>query len=796
MPQDNTLGAPTEGLGQTVTFAANQSGLPQQSGLDYGQIRTSVQGGTVNPGATRAQNIEAAGQSPIMAMVMKYADNKTKEKMKEDQTNAFLSGMQKAAAGEAVVDIAKEQPWYSQLFGESDVVEGARSYSASAAGQSIAADLEEQIPALAAMPPEEAQKHFRDAVQSVMTGDTATDAQIMMSVTRTMPSVMKRHAKEHYGYLQQQAVVQQQTAWRAGARRVEAAARNMAREMAMGPADTADFDTLLGDMKASLQHAPGQNLEKWQDSLKTFMTEQASAGNFHLVNALTRETAEEPNMLQALTSQQRQQVEAAMESGETKQRLKYSYEWGDRLAALEVQAALPQEGETAADTARRVDALNEEYRLATGSKQGIILPGQRAALTSGSASAIIREKQRQAAELQRRAERAEDLRRAAADKAETRIAAQQAKQQLEAAGLVAFATGGAGIFANSPGVNRRDYDASVYRAWQAQGTPDGLLSAVQVKTVADNQRSDYVNPTIQNVLIGQVKDQLGRGEITQQWRGTVENYRRISEASPAAARAHYGEYAVKMEGYLQAVGSNVPEAVAFKDHLLSARRPGKIDPKDMKAAAQAVGNNDWSMKLGITNNVRLKPGQDATIAKYLDGPAGEWVAQGKESTEAYKIAFEARKGTSMELVGGYALSIDKGQKPIEQLLTHIAGPKGERPVATDNVHMVFEDAVNGALFGNTNEVHTADDMDAVHVIRLPDAGNYPQFQLSGIKEGKVFNQHLDGRDILTMAEKGNKLRKRAPLARVGMHAIDPVKQPDNTSGQGWLDVLMGQATIK
>ena len=120
MANDNTLGAPTEGLGQTVTFGFKNQGAQQSQGVQRGRVRAGVQGSAAT-GISLAQGskIEA---NPAVDMLMRVGAGLIDNKIKEARTNAYVSGMQRAMNGEAVEDIAAKQPAWSRVFGDSDAV--------------------------------------------------------------------------------------------------------------------------------------------------------------------------------------------------------------------------------------------------------------------------------------------------------------------------------------------------------------------------------------------------------------------------------------------------------------------------------------------------------------------------------------------------------------------------------------------------------------------------------------------------------------------------------------------------
>lgn len=764
MPQDNTLGAPTEGLGQTVTFSQDPLASGQQGGLDYGSVRAQIVGG---PAALQTKVLMPDTSHPLVDLASKVLGEAAKQEAKQERTARFLTGMQRAAAGDAIKDIAEEQPWYSKLFGESDVVEGARVYTAHQKAETLASTFEEAMPELSKLSPQEAQAYFTKTVQEQMTGDDATDLAVMQSISKTMPAVMKRHAKEHYGYLQREAVVAQQAAWTGSARTIRARANNLAKEMAFGPADATDLQAAVSSLKELMAPAPGQDIDNWRESVTSFLVSEAKSGNFHVLNGLRARGEGDPDLTRALTEKQRQAVESAAEAGENLQRNRYSYEWSDRLAEIETRAKLPQPGEKGEGTSAAIDALNLQYRVATGSTQGIITPEKKAALTAGTAEAIVREMQRQAAEAVRRQERADDLRRKDEERRQDKA---EAAAMMDNAVTASIWSGGAGIAITTPGVRAKDFHAKVYETWKAQGAADGLLTPKQVFIMTRNLDSNYVNPQVQDLLVGQIQRQMGASEINEGFRGAAQNYKVLRQANLQAAHKYYGDMAPRMEAYLEALDAQIPEAEAFRENFMSMKRPPKIDTKDRAAAVKAVGDKDFLNRVSawVGERVPLQRGQEHLIARHLKDAADNWVSYRGESIDsAYEYAYKEGNGKTFEVIGGYAVMKTKDQVSIESKLVNMAMPGADRTVGTDTVHAVMRDAVDGLVFGDHAEEYSAKDMASILVLRLDgtDPKSLPRFQVTGYVNGRAFKHMLDHTNIKAAVDKGKALRAKFDTLR-------------------------------
>jgi hypothetical protein len=451
-------------------------------------------------------------------------------------------------------------------------------------------------------------------------------------------------------------------------------------------------------------------------------------------------------------------VEAAIAAGENRQRIKYSYEWNDRLAEIETRASIPQEGDYARQIANQVDAINEEYRLATGSSSGLIPPSQRAALVSQNAKAIVHEQQRQVAELQRRQERLQDrAERDARDKT-ARQEALAAKAQLKDLYKLSIANGSFGVVMHAPGANAREMNDTFWEGWVGAGDKSGFLTPGQVTMMASVIKTNAVIPQVQDFLTGQIKDQMTSGEVTQKLRGAEANYRRLRDVNPELAHKYYGDMAPRMEAYTAAIDANVPEAVAFKNHFMTSRGLPRVDEKDRVAAARSAGDTDFLTRIGswVGETVRMAPGQDAKLAAHLKPAADLWMKESSiDINEAYKKAWGANKDATVELIGGYVVPKGAHDTPLAMKLVNMELPGTGRPVGTDSVHHLVRDAINGVVFGDSKGAYVAKDMDEIQVIRQ-DVGptSPPLLQVTGWKDGKTFNHIITHQNMADLVRKG------------------------------------------
>jgi hypothetical protein len=199
MANDNTLGAPTEGLGQTVTFTARGGSTPTTSAMQRGRLQTAASGSNATS-SSQAIAIPEAKQDPTFMALAKLGGDILKPHIEAERNASYMRGVQQAAKQQAITEIVDEQPWYSKLFGSTSLVDGARAYAASSVVTSMAVKLETSMDDIRKMSDGEFAKHTAAMLEQAKTGDEASDMLITQQFFSTMPSMMKAQAKAHVQY--------------------------------------------------------------------------------------------------------------------------------------------------------------------------------------------------------------------------------------------------------------------------------------------------------------------------------------------------------------------------------------------------------------------------------------------------------------------------------------------------------------------------------------------------------------------------------------------------------------------
>ncbi len=726
MAQENAFGAPQAGPNSDPTFSFSVGAPPTLQLPQQASVSAGIRGGdTVNPGGTQGQLSSDTPKDATTDILLKVGQSLLAPKLKELKINAYITGMQRAAQGEAVTDIVKEQPWYTKIFGDTDVVEGARAYTGHIAAQNTVTALDERMRDLRKLPPAEATAAMTQAVKDGLTGDPGTDISIMSTLTQQLPLLMRRQAKEHYAYTQERAAGAQSAAFNAGAGGLQRALAD--------PTSTAEDKAQARALfRSSVQPVPGQDTEGWLGMQAKLLSEAALGGKFHVVHTILGDDGENPGLLQAFSVEQRKSIQSALDTGEALAKSKYSLAYGDKLAALYADAKRGVEGDSASLTGKAVDDFNKQYSQATGSIAGLISPAERLGLVSGKAlqvfdarvaNAEAARKEYDTAQRQAAASRLDNAKEAAKLDTERRMKAE----------LHAAAAGGyLGQIVNNPGYSKMVFD-TIVPMYQS------LPPEQQDRMLAANTANNYTIGAIRDALDGGLKADLASGELTPEVQARIAAYERLYAKNPATASDYYPSHDTKLAGYLTDISQGMTKQGAFNKRFLGTSQESSLNAKDMVKAVEAITSDYNSWLPGWAGGQKMAPGQARRAAIELGGSISMWQGSLGDIQKATAMALHTAKnhtGQGVELVGGYTVTYGKGAKSIQNYLAYTPGPNGEDPIPQDKLHSVVSDAIETELYGSGEKVgilraKTSD----IFVNRIDVKGGPPLLELHAIIDG-------------------------------------------------------------
>lgn len=261
-----------------MSFAINNPSQPMQDMQQAGQLRVSPAssapaggGFSVTPGSAAAAAESATSKTGTL--LMKVAQDLLAPKVQAEAQRQFFEGMQQAMSGQALDEIIDQSPWYANIFGPSAGVQGARHYTQEATVAEWAGRIEQQMPELAKLNPEEASRKVFDELQSMLPQDAMASGEIMQMAVKMAGPIMKQQTKAHVAYSQNKANEQQLNSWGAQADTLN----SILVDGTSSPEDMQSAKLRFLDM---IQPFEGQSEDSYNKNIVTLLEGSAARGLF------------------------------------------------------------------------------------------------------------------------------------------------------------------------------------------------------------------------------------------------------------------------------------------------------------------------------------------------------------------------------------------------------------------------------------------------------------------------------------------------------------------------------------
>jgi hypothetical protein len=653
----NALGAPTEGFGQTVTFAFDPRGVTPSL-----EVAKSTPAGFNVSGVSHKEGMApvpsaAPPRDGTADLLMRVGAEILAPKLEEQRNAKFVEGVQRAMQGEAAKDIANQQPWYSRIFGDTPAVAGARAYEVQAKVNEIVSKQTANMDAIKGLDPDAAAKHFSGLINQQMTGDPATDQHVAKAMLDQLPMLMKSQAKAYHGYVQQRAAKALSTNMATAGEALQQYGQSLA-EDTISPEDMAVQKRAF---IASILPPEGINEETYGKTLAANIRAAADKGQFHVIAAI-----KESGGWDALTPEQQNVATAAVNSAATKFRDQYAFRYAREIAELKSDAAHLPAGMTPKDISDRFTKMNTAYQKLSGSPVGLFSSDEMATGVAGAFNYLKAEEVRAAAHQATLA----DKNAKAADKA-------LAAAELDASVNRLIASGDVGVAKVITKATDDQVNIAAYKAFTDKDNPQVATDLLRNNFV----KRGYVNPILKEEYRGLLRSSEGRDAPTDDFFMAADRYKTLASGAggTALADAMFGDYAPRLAKFLRMTGGNYMNPNVADAFMASMDRSGDAKPQPLNAKARTSLAKDIAksvdpfMPAWLGGGVHLREDTADALATMAENNIEDWRAVGGVSdAEAVKRGIAgALAGGQVEIVGGFA--VRRGTTGATKSLRELAG---------------------------------------------------------------------------------------------------------------------------
>lgn len=657
-------GQPAQAGGSAAQQAAQQ---PIQS---VAQGPTSVQSAGPSSNGIDSQTVDA---------LLKLGSDILAPKVKEAAQAQFMEGVNRAMTGEAISDIVKSRPWWSEAFGPSSAVQGARAYTVAQTVAQFGADMEAQMPVLAQEDSSVLTKKVTGLMGQLTTGDAASDMAITSQIVDQMAPLYKRHAKEHVAYQQGKASDLQVDTW------TKLGAAYQSRAAAFGKGDGTvteeDMKAEQGRLLGSLNPFADQPDASYEKNMARFLQASASSGNFQVVSFF-----KEQGLIDKLPPEYRTQLDSTFRAGGRQALDKAMPQF-----AVDVAMATKDMVQNPANIPARIAALNERAAKVTGvplEYASLIPPGQ----IDNVVGSVL-----------------------------THQATANAAQQKEAAGVAMSnqmlnVQGGVGPCKSIGLCKEAHVETAALTQWNQNADP-----AVRAQLLNNNATETF----------GGIKSNLGSMLNTKEDTPGTQAVGKLYGSLTEEAKGRYfsSDDQKLLDRYTQMVnGGEAPAAAWQVAKVVAPMSKFYLDPKEKDATSKAIrswveSNNENFLGWNNITDPAMNTAQMVVSSVVANGRAGNGIDR------AVKRAMsDAVTSGRLQIIGEHAVIGDYSrQQPLVQMLSGGTDSMGAEATA---------DTFNHVLKDKFDKIDV--DMGDYQILRTDDKAGKATFMVEAVsKKGQV-----------------------------------------------------------
>ncbi|WWO60259.1 internal virion protein [Xanthomonas phage SB3] len=666
-----------------------------------------------------------------------------------------FEGFTRAIQGATTEEIAREQPWYTRIVGQTDYELGAERYNTLAKVADIQTDFINRMPDLRTKSPKVIADMLSQTMKDSMTGSAFADTVMQKSLMEAATSLIGMHTKEHEAWNQ----ANQDNLNISTARKSAQAYQTLMSQTAMlgknEPLDQSALENLQIAKHSLFQPlVPGkfQSQERTTRVLKTVLRDAVQDGNLYAANAIL-----ETGVLNTVDEKTRSELEEMVTKGEEKFRTRFATEdeeFVEMYARYRAGIAMGKGGQPSLEEGM---ALNQYYKAKTGSAVPVLKDDQLAYGAGDSMKNWLSDYHR-----------VQDRQFAAADRAADREAVERAKAAAEERNIMALtratAGGGAGAAKRMANVSSTDVDRAGlqnYRQLRSVGKDD--LARGQLVWNFSTRDSD-INPEIQkdtqqgvrmalgeqinDAFLGQYREWLAltqsKGMIVDPATGQVEAS--DDSAGPATAAAYFGQYHEQFKQFDMRVKGGMDRALAYRSTFGEAAQDGRIDTRGVDSAetkenqkalkAELDNMDDSFLSRVFGDGYKLHPSTRQELSEIGARDFGTLGGMGLLPKDKARQAINMRKAAGrVEFGGSFLWRNGTDQQPVSAFL---GDPDGK---LTSKLFM--EEVEARAKAGGVKDLMGG----SVSVTRGPDVNGEPVIQLITWGETGVIPIRVSGGDL-------------------------------------------------
>lgn len=750
-------------MAQTPGSAAIQSlGVVQQQAIGVQPGRGGMQG--VQQFAGEGVKVDMI-DSRTQDMLMQLGGKLLEPKIQQIQTRKFLEGAQRVAQGEALKDIVDEQPWYTQIFGPSSSVQGARTIAQMKGVDDYITSVQNDMPNLQKLSSDEFGKQVSARMQTFLTGDGVADAAIQTKMVESLGSLTKAHTKANYKYTQDTMQKNIVGYMQGGAIKLQA----QAKQMLDGTLSASDFDDIKAGFVGNLMPLEGQSPESYWGGIEAATMDALATGNHHAANVIfdSGVFASAPADMRLKLIDARHKYEAR-----TQETAGFA-EYGPLIGQLQ---GLARSGQlTGNQIIEQVDKINSDYNIRYGVNRPLFKRDEMVSLISGNINAIYtrQDADSRALRTEARADQRDALKEGA------KIQAEAVKQTQ----LMQLIQAGAGNMATVAGFTGDEVNRGVYKGATVIEQAGGNVGEFLVRQY--NNGGEHVNSLYQNQMQAGMRAAKMEGHSGQAFNKSYGLYRQLAAESggKAAALAYLGDDGVKMMKYDSIVqqGKIAPEVayqLAFGEALDKSRKSS--DKEVGEALIKAVGSDQPGIFGRMFNSSVPLTEQSQRVLTTAVAENYDMLVQNAnmDDKQAMAVALDVAK-KDLDVVGQYIYPKGESRRPVYEMIgadekaagaafTNLLNDKARKSGVTSQLGQEKSDG--GARF--TADFVTMGTLPAVRrwwdrrgdepnvmIMRLPDQAGVGMFGVTVTEpDGKITQFPMDTKELRLFYEKGSKFK--------------------------------------